>query len=116
MSKTFILLFMILSLIVCVPRIRTPNYDEKELTKCLEKINIEYDEKVEELRGYYDVLRIFLFSKKFEEYQFDNDIKGDMSYCFENFGQKASRVSPYLNCLDICHEERPGEECNCPHY
>ena len=71
MPKTFILLLAILYSILCVPRIRTPNYNEEELTKCLEEYNIEYDEKVEELRSYYDVLRIYLFSKKFEEYQFD---------------------------------------------
>ena len=116
MSKTLILLLATFSLIICMPRIRTPNYDEKELTKCLEERNIVYDEKVEELRGYYDVLRIFLFSKKFEEYQFDIEIKEYLIYCFENYGQQASRVSPYLNCLDLCHENRPGEECNCPHY
>ena len=99
-----------------MPRIRTPNYNEEELTKCLKEKNIEYDDKIEELRGYYDLLRIYLFSKKIDEYDIDEDIKSHLVHCFENYGQKASRVSPHLNCLDVCKFERPGEKCNCPNY
>ena len=39
-----------------------------------------------------------------------------MTHCFENYGLKARTVSPFANCMDICKEERPEEECNCPHY
>ena len=116
MSKYFILLISTLSLILCVPRIRTPNYNEEELVKCLKERNIEYNEQVEELRGYYDTLRNYLFSKKFEEYKFDKDIKEDMTFCFEKYGLKASRVSPYANCMDRCKYERPGTKCSCPRY
>ena len=116
MSKYLILFITTLSLVLCVPRIRTPNYNEEELLKCLKERNIEYNEQVEELRGYYDALRYFLFSKKFEEYKFDKDIREDMINCFEKYGLKASRVSPYLNCMDVCEYERPGTKCSCPRY
>ena len=116
MSKKLILLVAIIALVASMPRIRTPNYNEEELIKCLKEKNIEYDDKIEELRGYYDLLRIYLFSKKIEEYKIDDEIKSHLIHCFENYGQKASRVSPYLNCLDRCKFERPGEQCSCPHY
>ena len=118
MSKSFILLLATLSIIYCVPRIRkTLNFDEEKLTQCLkDRVNLEYDEKVEELRGYHDTLRNYLFSKKYNEYKFDTNIKEDMIYCFDHYGEKAPRVSPGLNCLDRCHDETPGQVCRCPRY
>ena len=118
MSKSFILFLATLSLIYCVPRIRqTLNFDEDKLTQCLkEKVNLEYNEQVEELRAYHDTLRGFLFSKKFEEYQFDTKNREDMIYCFDNYGEKAKMVSPGANCMDRCHYLNPGQVCRCPRY
>ena len=118
MSKSFFVFLAILSIILCVPRIRkTLNFDEEKLTQCLkDRVNLEYDEQVEELRGYHDTLRKYLFNKKYEEYKFNETIKEDMIYCFDNYGEKAPRVSPGLNCLDICHDQTPGQVCRCPRY
>ena len=118
MSKSLILFLATLSLIYCVPRIRTTlNYDEEKLTQCLkENANLEYTEQVEELRGYHDTLRNFLFSKKFEEYGFDSSIRDYMIDCFDKYGEKAPRVSPGQNCMDVCHYETPGQVCRCPRY
>ena len=118
MTKSLILFLAALSLIFCVPRIRqTLNFNEEKLTQCLkDKANLEYNEQVEELRAYHDTLRNYLFSKKYEEYKFNTTIKEDMIYCFDNYGEKAPRVSPGLNCMDRCHDETPGQVCRCPRY
>ena len=118
MSKSFILFLATVSLIYCMPRIRkTLNFDEEKLTQCLkDKVNLEYNVQVEELRGYHDTLRGFLFSKKYEEYQFDTKIREDMIYCFDNYGEKAKMVSPGANCMDRCHYNTPGQVCRCPRY
>ena len=50
----FILLLTIFSLSICVPGRRIPNYNEKELKRCLNKLNLELDEKIEELRDLCD--------------------------------------------------------------
>ena len=118
MSKSFFLLLATLSIIYCIPRIRkTLNFDQDKLTQCLkERASIEYNDQVEELRGYRDTLRSFLFSKKYEEYQFDTNIREDMIYCFDNYGEKAHMVSPGANCMDRCHYNTPGKACRCPRY
>ena len=117
MSKSFILLLAILSFVFCVPRRRQPTYDEKKLRECLSLINIDLDEKVEELRGYHDVLRRYFFNKKFAEYGFDINKEEEMIKCFDQFGLKARTVSPYLNCMDMClQKKKPGERCSCPRY
>ena len=104
MSKSFILLLAILSFVFCVPRRRQPTYDEKKLRECLSLINIDLDEKVEELRGYHDVLRRYFFNKKFAEYGFDINKEEKMIKCFDQFRIKAIKVSHYLNCMDMSLE------------
>ena len=117
MSKYLILFAIVVSLVVCVPRIRKNlNYDPVKLEKCLKERNIEYNEQVEELRGYHDTLRKYLFNKKFVEYNFKESQREEMIYCFDNFGVKARMVSPGANCRDRCKYERPGQKCNCPRY
>ena len=117
MSKSLILLLAIVSLVSCIPGIRKNlNFDKEKLTKCLKEKGVEYDEKVEELRNYHDTLRKFLFSKKFEEYKFNEDKRNEMIQCFNKFGIAARIVSPGANCMDICHYTRPEEKCNCPRY
>ena len=117
MSKSLILLLAIVSLVASVPMIRKNlNFNEEKLTKCLKEKGVEYDEKVEELRKYHDTLRKFLFSKKFEEYKFNEDKRDEMIQCFDKYGIAARMVSPGANCMDVCHYTRPGEICNCPKY
>ena len=117
MSKSLILLLAIVSLVSCIPGIRKNlNFDKEKLTKCLKEKGVEYDEKVEELRNYHDTLRKFLFSKKFEEYKFNKDKREEMIKCFDSYGIAAKTVSPYLNCMDRCKDERQGENCLCPNY
>lgn len=117
MSKSLFLILIIVSLIFCVPRIRETNYDEEKLKDCLSKISINLDEKVEELRTYHDSNREFIFRNKFTEYGFNADKKEEMIKCFEQFGLKVKRVTPFLDCMDRCKIFREkGGKCSCPHY
>ena len=117
MSKSLIVLLAIVSLITCFPMRRNNlNYDKEKLEACLLEKGVELDDKVEELRKYHDTLRGFLFSKKFEEYKFNKDKREEMIKCFDSYGIAAKTVSPYLNCMDRCKDERQGENCLCPNY
>jgi hypothetical protein len=40
-----------------------------------------------------------------------------MTKCFEQFGLKVKRVTPFLDCMDRCKIFREkGGKCSCPHY
>ena len=113
----FILLLTIFSLSICVPGRRIPNYNEKELKRCLNKLNLELDEKIEELRDLCDAYRTYVFNKTFKKYGLKEEIKDKLKECFKKFGLKRRMFSPSANCRDICEDKKKkGEKCNCPRY
>ena len=117
MQKILFLFLSLFLLIHCVPRIRNNlNLDEEKLAVCLKEEGIKYNEEVEELRGYYDALRTYLFNKKFTEFGFKEDDKLKMQTCFDQYGLGLRMVSPYSNCMDVCKDQTPGKRCNCPRY
>ena len=75
MPKSFIIFVAILSLICCIKIINPKmNYDERFLTWCLNKYAMmEYNETIEELRRYRDEFRMYLYKKKFAEYNLDKE-------------------------------------------
>ena len=116
MPKSFIIFVATLSLICCIPVIRrTINYDEEKLTYCLKTwARMDYNETIEELRSYRDELRYYLYKKKIVEYKLDRYYESEMITCFDKYGQKAPNVSYGSDCYDKCHDETPGQNCNCP--
>ena len=117
MKKTIIIIITLFSLSICLPGRRIPNYNEKELKKCLQKLNLELNEQIEELRDLYDSLRKYVFNKKFKKYKLKEEIKDSLSDCFKKFGLKRRFSSPSANCHDICEDKKKeGKKCSCPHY
>ena len=112
MSK-FIILLIIISYTLCTNiNIKRPTYNEQKLVDCLKEEKIEFDDKVENLRKYYDAERIYMFYKIIGEQKLNDNFKFQLMYCFSLYGLKLPKISNYLNCMDIC-KDYPENKCNC---
>ena len=111
MSK-FIILLSIISFTFCLINSKRPTYDEPKLIECLKEDKIEFNDKVKELREYYDAERMFLFYKIFYSSGMPEYMKYQMMYCFGEYGLKLKKVNTNLNCLDKC-KDNPQKKCKC---
>ena len=111
MSK-YLILLLVLSTISCLLNTKRPTYNEKKLVKCLKEDNIKFNDKVKELREYYDAERIHMFYKVFYASDMPEYMKYQMMYCFGEYGLKLTKVSTYLNCMDKCKESKK-KNCKC---
>ena len=112
MSKIFILLSSF-SLIFCILNTKRPTFNEKKLVECLKEDNIEYNDKVKELREYYDAERMHMYYKIFYDSKMPEYMKYQMMYCFGEYGLKLTKVSDYLNCMDKCKDSPKKNKCKC---
>ena len=111
MSRILILL-SIISFTFCLINSKRPTYNEKKLIDCLKEDKIEYNDKVKELREYYDAERMHLYYKVFYSSGMPEYMKYQMMYCFGEYGLKLKKVSNYLNCMDKC-KDNPNKKCKC---
>ena len=107
-----IILLSIISFTFCILNAKRPTFNEKKLIDCLKEDNIEYNDKVKELREYYDAERMHLYYKYFYSSGIEEHKKYQMMYCFGEYGLKLRRVSNYLNCMDKCKESK-DKNCKC---
>ena len=111
MSK-FIIFSSIIVFTFCVLNSKRPTFNEQKLIDCLKEDKIEYNDKVKELREYYDAERMDLYYKYFYSSGMPEYMKYQMMFCFGEYGLKLKKVNDYLNCMDKCKESK-NKKCKC---